>query len=162
MSSTGSSTLTPTLMIDARSRRTETWVAILTVLAAALSSALLHLSPATAAVTAIAMAGVIAVGFGRSGWLGGENRIETVSWVADGRWFLGDRRGRSFEVALEGGTRAACGAVWLRWSNAHGRRPRYSMLLAPGDLPSEDLRRLIVRLRIEGSRAASSPGVVAA
>ena len=108
---------------------------------------------------AIAAAAVCWLGFRRAGWAGGPRRIIRVNWRAEnagGQWFLTDARGREFAAELRPDTRVAAGCVWLRW-NAEGIR---SMLLIRGDVATLELRRLGLRLRLEGacrSRQLAAP-----
>jgi hypothetical protein len=102
---------------------------------------------------ALAMSG----GFYRAGWLAGPERIARVVWSGEGFWVLLDSAGRAREAHLVADTRIGPGCVWLHW-----RAPdSYSMLLMPGNLPSEQLRRLLVRLRIDRQEAAALPSVAA-
>jgi hypothetical protein len=91
---------------------------------------------------------LVAFGFNRAGWLGDRERIEHVVWSSDGRWLLTDACGRQVEATLRDDTRVGNRSVWLRW-NANRTR---SKLLISGDLQAAELRRLIVRLRIQGGR----------
>jgi hypothetical protein len=138
----------PTLELDVRTRRTERRVAALAIALAAGAPWLMD-PDFGIAVLALSVAGAILswAGFRRAGWIGGSRRIGRVSWQADGQWLLVDARGKEFEAVLRPDTRVAAGFIWLRW-NAEGVR---SMLLTKGDVPVGQLRRLGLRLRLDGS-----------
>jgi hypothetical protein len=95
----------------------------------------------------LATAGVLGYGLWRARWFG-VRRLSRIAWLADGRWELVDASGQVLEASLRGDTRVGSHYVWLRW-NADVAR---SMLLFRGDLTEVELRRLIVRLRIQGLR----------
>jgi hypothetical protein len=139
----------PRLELDLRGRRWErrvAWLALILAPAPPLLTLSLPLAVCVASLAALLVAG----GLYRAGWLGGGDRFQRVVWSADGRWFLTDGRGRSHLGALRVDSRVGAGFVWLRW-NANRTR---SMLLISGDVEAAELRRLIVRLRIEGVRSA--------
>jgi hypothetical protein len=94
----------------------------------------------------------IALGLWRAGWIGSRYRITGVSWSADGRWSLVDRHRSAIPALLSGDTRLAGEVVWLRWRTAHGGSR--SMLLAHGDMPAGQLRKLRVRLGVEAVERA--------
>jgi hypothetical protein len=98
---------------------------------------------------------IAGLGLRRAGWLGGGGRIRHLTWLSEGGWLLRDAAGRRWSGSLRGQTRVAGGWVWLSW-RLDNRRAR-SLLLVPGDISSEELRRLVVRLRIEGA-AGPRPG----
>ena len=103
--------------------------------------------PAAAGLAALT-ALVVATGLARAGWLGGRDRIERIVWSSDGSWLLADAQGRSFEGTLRDDSRVGNHLVWLRWNASRTR----SMLLVSGDIATAELRRLVVRLRLEGVR----------
>lgn len=165
----------PTLELDVRSRRAETFVAVLvTTLAVAAPwlSTGLSMGPPTGALSsfAFAVSGVAAVvvpiGFWRAGWIGRQRQIICIVWQADGRWFLTNAHGGTVEAVLRADTRISTRAIWLRWdiqldrptpraSTSQVSVTRGSMLLATGDVPEADLRRLFVRLRLDRSPPAA-------
>lgn len=147
MSSQGS----PRLELDLRGRYWERRVAWFALILPPVCLMLLLPLPAAigfGALTALA----VMLGLLRAGWLGGADRIQRVTWSSDGRWQLTDARGRVLEGTLRADTRVASRLVWLRWNTSWTR----SMLLVSGDIDMTELRRLIVRLRIEGVRQAPS------
>lgn len=149
-----SSSCSPTLLRDVHSRRTERWVVALALSAAGLVPFLTSLPVLVSVVCTVVSILLVGAGFWQAGWmLGGDHRIVAVSWLSDGRWLLTDRRGRTAEGTLLGQSRVGCRAVWLRWDLAGERYfSGRSLLLASIDTPENELRRLIVRLRIEGYR----------
>jgi hypothetical protein len=126
-------------------RRTEQRAAGLVLVAAA--CAVVLLGPAAAV-----GGGLIAWGLWRAGWIGSTHRITSALWLADGRWILADGQGNEFAGELSADTRRVRQAVWLSWNTGRGRRR--SMLLTPGDLPSDCLRALATRLPIEAAERA--------
>jgi hypothetical protein len=151
-------------MIDVRARRAEGVVAACT-LALALGSpwVLTSLTPAVALSAGIVAFLGLALGFRFAGWLGGAGSIEALSWISDGRWFLVSRAGLQIEAVLEAGTRVGPGLVWLRWRPLNPEFPFVrTMVLTDRDLPAQTLRRLVVRLRIDGRGDGARPVTVVA
>jgi hypothetical protein len=151
----------PTLELDVGPRRTERRVALLAISFAAAAPWLAGADWTMALLGALG-AGICWRGFQQAGWLGGERRISRVSWQAEGRWLLTDHGGRQFEVWLRPDSRVAAGLVWLRWDTGatHTLRTEQgarSMLLTLGDIPGSQLRRLCVRLRLDGSQSCVRP-----
>lgn len=151
----------PTLELDVRSRRAETFAAVLlTILAATVPWLFTGLPTSLASALSLASAVVVPVGFWRAGWIGRQRKIIRIVWQAGGRWLLTNAHGRTDEAVLRADTRISTRAIWLRWDVQLDRPgtwasvPLRSMLLAAGDLPEPDLRRLFVRLRVDGSRPA--------
>jgi hypothetical protein len=102
----------------------------------------------SAASCAVVTAAVIA-GLWLHGWLGGARRWARIAWMPDGRWQLRDARHTDVIAELRSDSRVGARWVWLRWNaeSAWARRP--SMLLVHGDIPTADLRRLLVWLRLD-------------
>jgi hypothetical protein len=145
-----SSTSSPTLLCDVRSRRAEPAVALLALAAGALGPSLVtSLDTTTACAVSLISTSLILLGLWRARWVGAR-RIVAVAWLSDGRWLLTDSRGATIEAALLGDSRVGGHWAWLRWSSGNSIRCTSSLLLAAGDISSGDLRRLIVRLRIDG------------
>jgi hypothetical protein len=146
-----SATLTPSkaLTIDVRSRRSERRLGMLALGGVALTTMLLSL-PLWFAVTASA---VVLFGFWRQGWLGGVDRLTTVSWLSDGSWILTRADRKNIPATLSAETRIGSRWLWLRWHTGcevEGvRSGQRSMLLLKGDVLPAELRRLSVRLRLE-------------
>ena len=63
---------------------------------------------------------------------------------------------------LDAQTRVTAHVLWLRWRVQEAPFRTHSILLTWADLPEPDLRRLVVRLRIDGLKRAPSPRIVAA
>lgn len=144
MSSQGS----PTLDLDVRSRRTERRIAMLILMTGAASPWLLQSGFAAFVLIAACAGAILAFGFWRAGWLGGARAVARITWQGDGRWFLTDRKGSRLEATLQADSRRGPGCVWLRWQ-VIGAASR-SMLLLRDDLAPHELRRLLVRLAIDG------------
>lgn len=157
-----SSTSSPTLIPDVSARRSEAVVATLTIVAGCAGPFLIDgLAFGDALLLGVAIGALIAWGFVRAGWLGSANRIQTVVWEADGRWVLTDARGRHFDAALDDASRVWPQTIWLRWRTTEGLFSRRSMLLTRLDLTHSDVRRLVVRLRLDRLEQAPTPGVAA-
>ena len=104
-------------------------------------------------------AAVIA-GLWMHGWLGGARRLARIARLPDGRWQLRDARHTDVIAELRSDSRVGARWVWLRWNAESAWARRRSMLLVHGDLPAADLRRLIVRLRLDACpQTASEPPV---
>jgi hypothetical protein len=146
----------PRLELDVRRRRWEPRVAWLALVVAPLTS--LSMLPQPAATICAALTPLlVALGLWRTGWIGQRERIQRIVWSSQGRWLLEDGQGRSCEGVLRADTRVGGGFVWLRW-NANRTR---SMLLVSGDMDDDELRRLRMRLRLEGVRTLHPDGVAA-
>ena len=151
MSSHGS----PLLDLDVRSRRTERGIAGVSVALAMGSALLIDLSPPLVAILSTVAGVSVAAAFWRSGWIGTRYRITRICWLADGRWLLTTDRGPQFEAELSPATRRTAGFAWLRWQSPH----RHSMLLGRRDVAASDLRRLLVRLGIDGLQGTLTLGL---
>jgi hypothetical protein len=113
----------------------------------------------SAAAFVVATATVVA-GLWLHGWLGGARRLAKIARLPDGQWQLSDARHTPVIARLRADSRIGASWVWLRW-NAESAWPHQpSMLLIHGDIPTADLRRLIVRLRLDAcpQTAAALPG----
>jgi hypothetical protein len=143
----------PPLNLNVGKRRAEGWCATLLIALAVLTVALLTQGAYAAAGLWLALAGAgpLAYGMRRATWFG-PRRLVRIAWLADGRWELAEGTSAPFEATLRADTRVGSHYVWLRWDTDIVR----SMLLFHGDLTEADLRRLIVRLRIEGLRNEAS------
>lgn len=151
-----SSPSSPTLLSDVSSRRAERRAAWLTAVGCVVASVLVSASVGTEGATAMTgalaaafVAGAAAcLGLWHAGWFDGRH-IRQLSWLSQGRWILTDAADRRWCGRLCGQTRVAGRWVWLRWRLDDGRSR--CLLIAPGDIDAQDLRRLVVRLRIEGA-----------
>jgi hypothetical protein len=99
-------------------------------------------------------AAVTAGGFWKAGWLGWRPRLRRIAWQVDGGWLLTDFSGATRHAELRGDSRLGAGCAWLRWDMQPGAGSVWArtctLLLVPGDVSAPDLRRLQVRLRIDG------------
>ena len=138
-------------MLDVRARRAERLLCALALLGvvAAAALSLPSLSFVSSALFIFVTAALVA-GLWLNGWLGGARRLAQIAWLPDGRWQLRDGRHTDVTAQLRADSRIGSRWLWLRWNadSAWPRRP--SMLLVHGDLPAADLRRLLVRLRLDG------------
>ena len=141
------------MTIDVRARSAERLLGGLALGAVGVSAALAPLAPIQSGLFLLA-AVCIGLGLWRQGWLGGERRLTAISWLPDGRWLLSDARHTSIPAELRGDSRVGSRWLWLRWNVDCSLRPRRrSLLLLGGDIPNSDLRRLVVRLKLEGQPA---------
>lgn len=106
---------------------------------------------ALAAVGPCAIA-LVALGFRHIGWFGGPDSLAWIVCQPDGRWALSDAAGRTVEAQLAAGSRVTACALWLEWQGRPGR----PLLLLPGDVPTPDFRRLVVRLQLSAAPQAGS------
>jgi hypothetical protein len=143
------------MTIDVRARRAERLLVLLALLAVAFAAALLSaLSPLPTAAFFVSSAAFVLFGYWRQGWLGGRSRLAAVSWLPDGRWLLTDDCQTGMPAELRADSRIGSRWLWLRWDTDRARRPRcHSMLLLQGDIPADELRRLLVRLRLQSHAA---------
>lgn len=147
----------PPLVLDVSKRRLESGLAVAALALAALTPWMLASRPSSALfATAAVSVCLVYVGLRRAGWLVAPNRIVRVAWLADGRWRLTTRRGETLECELRHDSRVTPSCVWLRFRCVQAPRRVFTLLLARSDGAAEELRRLIVRLRIDG------PGLVSA
>ena len=117
------------------------------------------LSALSAAFFVVVTAAVV-TGLWLHGWLGGARRLAWIARLPNGEWRLRDARHTDITAELRGDSRVGERWLWLRWNAESAWPTRPSMLLVHGDLPAADLRRLIVRLRLERcpqTSAAHSP-----
>jgi hypothetical protein len=138
-----SSPVSPILNLDVDARRAERRIAIAILVSTPIAVTLLQQSTWVLATVVATTTAVLVAGFRAAGWLGGAARIVGIACGPDGRWMLRDAAGRVSERTLAGSTRVTPFAIWLRWRG----HPR-SLLLVPGDIPTADFRRLVVRLRL--------------
>jgi hypothetical protein len=145
----------PALTLDVSRRRTDLRCASSLLALCALASVIAGVrSPVLGLCLAVVGLGSVSYGFWRACWWG-TRRLDRIAWLPDGRWLLSERGGQSLEGRLRGDSRVGASYLWLRWDADIVR----SMLLFHGDLTEPELRRLIVRCRIQGlqSLAYSSP-----
>ena len=144
--------------IDVRARRAERVICAFALLGLAGAAVLLFppISFVSSALFIFVTAAVVA-GLWLHGWLGGARRLARIAWLPDGRWQLRDARHTDVFAQLRADSRIGARWLWLRW-NAESAWPRQpSMLLIHGDLPTADLRRLIVRLRLDACPQTALP-----
>jgi hypothetical protein len=138
------------LTIDVRARRAERVLGVLASLGLAGAGMLLFppFSFLSVAFFIFVTAAVIA-GLWLHGWLGGARRLARIARLPDGRWQLRDARHTDVIAELRADSRIGAHWLWLRWNAESAWRSGPSMLLVHGDLPTADLRRLSVRLRLD-------------
>jgi hypothetical protein len=112
------------------------------------------LAPWGACLLSAACLSIVGWGLHRAGWLGRHaRRLAAFAWLPDGRWVLTHQHNETTQAVLGPQSRVSRHGVWLSWQ---GAAPG-PLLLGRCDIPANDLRRLVVRLRIEGSRAPAVP-----
>ena len=90
-------------------------------------------------------------GLWRVGWLGARYRLYQVIWDSAGSWWLVGRHGR--QVAELRPDSVAFGQfLWLRWNCLGGTD---QVLILRGEMPADDWRRWLTRLRLEAGAASS-------
>lgn len=149
-----SSPSSPPLIIDVSDRPAErrlVWAAC--VIAAALPAGVLPW-PSWQLVSLVFVAFLLAA-FRAHGWLGGARRVVRVAWRADGQWHIEQADGRSAQCELCLSSRVAGRVVWLQLRTKSGPRRRISLILTRGRSTDDDLRRLIVRLRLDVPRSGT-------
>jgi hypothetical protein len=111
---------------------------------------------------AVTASTVVLFGFWRQGWLGGADRLTTVSWLSDGSWILSSANRKNIPATLSAETRIGARWLWLRWHTGcevGGAPPCHrSMLILKGDVLPAELRRLSARLRLESVSSTALAG----
>ncbi len=156
----------PSLVFDLQSRRAQKRCAILAIILTAAVPVLLTGIPGIPLTLSISVLAtlVVAAGFRHAGWLNGPSALVGITWRADALWILTDARGRNYEAVLSPASRMSPHAIWLRWTiqqpaDSFAMRTWFrsrTLLLARGDLPDADFRRLLVRLRLDRSECAAT------
>jgi hypothetical protein len=139
-----SSSVLPTLNIDVSHRRGDRTLVAAALLCAIAAMVLWQEVGANGAISSLCVVAGIGAAFRSLGWLGGRFRISRVVVQGDGQWLLCDRDGRTTERTLAGSSRVTSRLIWLQWQGM----PLRPILLVPGDIPADDFRRLVVRLRL--------------
>ena len=148
-----SSTDSPTLLFDVRARRAEPCIAYAALGAGALTPWLFPpVSLFWTLYASATLALVLWAGLRRVGWVHSPRRLSSVSWSADGRWRLTCADGRDYEAKLQPATRVFPWGAWLSFQVDDAPLRRCSLLLLRADV--RELRRLLVRLRVDGSHVA--------
>jgi hypothetical protein len=148
----------PTLTLDVRSRRSERRLGALALFGVALAAMLLPIPPLSAALFFVVAATLVGVGLWSQGWLGGADRLTSVSWLSDGGWLLTSAKRKNIPATLSAASRIGSCWLWLRWHTPGARRCHCSMLILKGDVLPAELRRLSARLRLESVSLAALAG----
>jgi hypothetical protein len=133
----------PTLTIDIAARRGERRIAVATLFIVPCAVAQWGLSSAALAGVGALVVVALAYGFIALGWVGGGSRLTRIVCRSDGTWSLCEASGQRVETDLTTASRISPQALWLRWD---ARRP--PLLLLRGDIPDNEFRQLLVRLRV--------------
>ena len=147
-----SSPNSPPLNLELRAPRLEACIAWVAVVIAAVVP-LVFLPWMAGLACGVLAAGLIYSGFANTQWLAPPRRIARLSWLADGRWLVEEAAGTVRECELRRDSRVFAHAAWLCLEPSDPSQKSYRVLLTSLGLrhPSE-LRRLIVRLRVDGVR----------
>lgn len=155
-----SSTSSPPLIVDVRDRPAERWVgygAIAT--AAILPFGALPFETHSNLLLSSFLSAAVLVGLRVCRWLGGPRRIVQVAWLADGGWLAVQANGAASKCELCHNSRVGARAVWLRLRPIEGHARAFSLLLSRAQDPGDQLRRLIVRLRLDVPRSGAATGL---
>ena len=150
-----SSPNSPPLNLELRAPRLEAWIACVAVMMAAVVP-LVFLPWMAGVACSVLAAGLIYSGFASTHWLAPAHQIARVSWLADGRWVVEEFTGTVTECELRRGSRVFAHAAWLCLDPSDAsRKPLHLLLTSFGLRHPSELRRLILRLRLDGARSAS-------
>jgi hypothetical protein len=150
-----SSPNSPPLNLELRAPRLEAWIACVAVTMAALVP-IAFLPWMAGVVCGVVAAGLIYWGFASTHWLARGRQIARVSWLPDGRWLVEESTGTVRECELGRGSRVFAHAAWLCLGPSDAsRKPSYLLLTSFGLRHPSELRRLILRLRLDGIRSPS-------
>lgn len=103
-----------------------------------------------AVLPALAAGAAVYLGFLSSGWLG-PRALAGATWSPEGEWCLTRRDGVDEPGRLLPDSRVFAHWLWLRWEAPSGR---HQALLLRASLQADAVRRLAVRLRLQGTRPA--------
>jgi hypothetical protein len=144
----------PAFNLDLSKHRIPRIFAWVTIFAAAVVPAFITAAPLIVRILGAVSAVLLLVrSYRRAGWIHGPRSLQFAVWDADGRWFL-SRAGKTWEARLRGDSWVSAHVLLLRWEVEEGSIRRTTVLLTPIDLGPVDFRRLLVRLRVDGMRAA--------
>ena len=154
-----SSPNSPPLTLELRAPRLEAWIACVAVIMAALVP-LAFLPWMAGVVCGVVAAGLMYSGFASTHWLARAHQIVRVSWLADGSWLVEESTGTVRECELRRGSRVFAHAAWLCLdTSGSSRKPLHLLLTSFGLRHPSELRRLILRLRVDGVRSPSPAGL---
>ncbi len=142
-----SSRSSPSIAIDCRPPLAARPAILLACLAAGLIPWLVPAGPWTVPAS-LACAMAVFCGFLASGWLGGPRALAIVFWLPEGGWWLTSRNGSGEVAKLLPDSRVFTHWLWLRWNGPSGRR---QALLLRRSVEADAVRRLAMRLRLQGA-----------
>jgi hypothetical protein len=146
----------PPLNLDLRVRPTEERIVTASLVLAALAPWVLPGSFLLLSSLSLLLCLCVYAGVYNAGWLAVPHAVVRLAWLADGRWIVSECSGATAECELNPSSRVVSGAVWLKLQSAQQPDRKYTLLLTRADSNRADLRRLIVRLQLEGFRAPRS------
>jgi hypothetical protein len=155
-----SSPSSPPLILDVADRPLERWIAFGAVgVVVLLPFATLPFETHSILVGSAAALALVLMGLRVCRWLGGARRIVQLAWLADGRWRVVQANGATVECELCLNSRIGPRAVWLQLRPVTRRSRPFSLLLSRVHDPSDQLRRLVVRLRLDVPRSGATAGL---
>lgn len=147
-----SSPSSPPSILDVRDRRVERSLAR-GVLALALLIPWVFVVPqAMRCLGSVLLASLAYAGLRHFGWIPGPYRIARIAWLSDLRWELTTSSGEKLYCDLHPSTRVGSYAIWLRLRSSEAPRRDYCFVLARTGALADTVRRLGVRLRLDGAR----------
>jgi hypothetical protein len=154
-----SSPSSPPLILDVADRPAERWIGYGTVAAAfVLPFGALPFETHSILLAAVLLSALVVVSLRACGWLGGPHCVVHVAWLADGRWIAVQASGATAECELCLNSRIGARALWLRLRPIGASARTFSLLLSRAHDPDDQVRRLIVRLRLDVPRGGAATG----
>ena len=155
-----SSTSSPPLIVDVRDRPAERWVGYAAIATAAvLPFSAFAFETQSILLLSSFLSAVVLVGLRACRWFGGPRRIVQVAWLADGRWLAVQANGATSKCELCLNSRIGSRALWLRLRRIEAPAGTFSLLLSRSQDSNDQLRRLIVRLRLDVPRSGATAGL---
>ncbi len=155
-----SSPSSPPLIVDVTNRPVERRLAYGTAMAAAgLPFGALVFETHSILILAGLLSALVLLGLRTCGWFGGPRRIVQLAWLTDGRWIARRANGDCAECDLCLNSRVGRQALWLRLRPVDPPAQVFSVLLSRAHESNDQLRRLIVRLRLDVPRSGAAAGL---
>lgn len=154
-----SSPSSPPLILDVTHRPLEGWIgfgAIVVVMV--LPFAALPFETHSILLGSVLASALVLAGLRACRWLGGPRRIVQLAWRADGRWSVLQANGATKECELCLNSRIGTRALWLRLRPIDAPNRTFSLLFSRAHDPTDQLRRLIVRLRLDVPPSGATAG----
>lgn len=143
-----SSSVLPSIEIECRLPQAARLAVVAAVATVVLVPWTLGLGKGTTVGVSLAGAVFLLLAFRRAGWMGGRAALRRIYWSSEGRWWLVDGRNEPIPARLRADSRVFSSWVWLRFKSPAGFR---QVALRRGPRTTDAVRRLIVRLRLQGA-----------